>query len=178
MDSVFHRRFDLEETARAVGVSPVTVKSWLAKGHVWRGPSAAAEGGGGARRSWAFGFYTVMEMGVAKTLLDYGPSALGPAFLAAQAFAHMGEEFDGLRRVPSLPFRESGVGTLLVATNGCGVVVPWQPGKDVYAVARHYLGRPEGFVILDCDAVFARVVTGLGLDRNDVMRAAYAGQGA
>lgn len=176
MADLYQLTFDIEATARAVGVSPVTIRSWMAKGHTLRGagerPDLPPSGGGGARRSWAFGFCSVMEMAVGQAILNVGPRSLETAFSAAWHFAYIGETFDGLRRSPGLPFLEEGVSTLLLSSDGYAEVVAWRPGMDPLSGRLGPLRDAEGLVLIDCGKVFARVADALGLDRGLITRAA------
>jgi len=185
MSDIFNELFDLPTVANAAGASPVTVKSWIAKGHVTgQGPRGRLEGGGRQGRHLGFGFNTVIETGIAKTILDHGQDNLAWAFSAAFAFAHLGQEAGELPRQPGFPYRESGVVTLLFVAGPNGLVRPWwprgrdsegRPTPDAIGTARAHFGRPEGFVTIDCDLAFHRIVRGLGRDPNEVMQAAYGG---
>jgi hypothetical protein len=186
MSEIFQRDFDLTLVATATGVKPVTLRSWIAKGYIRENdPLARLTGGGGPGRTRTFGFYSAMQIGIAKAVLDAGPEDLVSAFKAAFTFAHTGDSLSGFNRHPGFPYPNSGFATLLFVSGRRHVILPHDmrhekergvsspPRLDPIAIARAELGRPEGMVVIDCDRVFLRIIAGLELKQSEVFAAVH-----
>lgn len=119
----------------------------------------------GVRRS--FSFYSVMEIAVAAALTELG-LAPSQAFRAAQGFAHTGDE----NRMIAFPFPEGR--TLLCVAGDRSTELMWSPGQDLMSIARHHLGRPLGFVVLDASELFDRVTGSLGYHPQRLLDDEYA----
>jgi hypothetical protein len=166
--------------AEVTGLNPGALQNHLSRkvviGH--REGLAPIEGGGanGVRRK--FTFENVMEIAIAKALTDAGVSDLEVAYRAASRFSHFAHGPVGKvpGRLPSFPFKSGR--TLLVVTGSFARVFHWEPTKtDFLAIIRSELGRDlghvEGFTLVDCSAVFDRVVQALGFIPPDVIAQAY-----
>lgn len=172
--NIFHEQFSTGQVVAATSASNATLQSWLKRdlviGHK---QGAAIEGGGTPGSHRRFSFFNVMEIAVAKALLDTGMGSVTHAFKAAMGFAHVGNgEMAGLRpeRRPSLPYDGPCV-TVLCVRGDQSIVEFWKPKSDVFISARHRLG--DGFVIQEINPVFERVTHALGHDHRDVMKLAY-----
>ena len=156
--------YSLPSVATATGATQTTIKSWLHKGVVVGANSII--GGGQRGKPRHFTLNSVIEIGVAKCILDNGPSDLASAFHAAHIFAHTG---DG--RNSAMPFNDAG--TLLFVAGQRAHVLNYQPKQDYDNIVRTALGRPEAFIRIDMLQVFDRIVSGLGLEPRDVIAASY-----
>lgn len=165
--SIFTAEFETGQVIKAADVTNSALQSWIRRsliiGH--KGHEIDMPGTPGIRRK--FSFYNVMEIAIAKALVDLGVE-LADAFKAASAFAHTG---DG-ERDPSLPFREAGVTLLCVAGSRSGEFL-WKPGTDITAVIRLHLGRPIGWTTLEVLPVVDRVTSALGYHLQKVIDEAY-----
>lgn len=185
--TIFAESFSTGQVIAATGVPNHTLQSWLKRGLVV-GPSEAKEdhkiqGGGSPGAHRRFSFYSVMEIAIAKALTDIGSPSVETAFRVAAKFAHFargsfgweGGPVEHVRRLPSLPLnhRTGPKRTLLCVSGGTSVVIPWDGKGDVWSAARHALNTPDGFVILEVDRVFDRVVRALGHDPWEVLSEAY-----
>jgi len=156
--------YSLPEVASATGANQTTIKSWLHKGVVVGADSIL--GGGQRGKPRHFSLQSVIEIGVAKVILDNGPSDLSSAFHAAHLFAHSGDN-----RQLAMPFNDGG--TLLFVAGEHAHVVNYLSGNDYDKEVRTALGYPEAFIRIDMLKVFDRIILSLGLDPRDVIAAAY-----
>jgi hypothetical protein len=156
--------YSLPSVATATGATQTTIKSWLHKGVVVGANSII--GGGQRGKPRHFTLNSVIEIGVAKCILDNGPSDLASAFHAANIFAHT-----GWNRNPAMPFNDGG--TLMFVSGQRAEILNYQPGQDYDPLVRAEMGDPEAFLRIDIVKVFYRIVLGLGLDPRDVMAASY-----
>jgi len=177
--NIFHHQFSTGQVVAATGVTNAALQSWLRRNLiVGHKTTAPIEGGGtpGAHRK--FSFFNVMEIAIAKALTDTGLKDIDAAMKAAMHFAHSGHAAvgDNPGRMPSLPFdwRQPPRKTILCVAGERSTVTYWRPGNnDFWVIARHQLGNPEGFVALEINPVFERVVANLGYDYRDVLEIAY-----
>ena len=156
--------YSLPEVASATGANQTTIKSWLHKGVVVGADSIL--GGGQRGKPRHFSLQSVIEIGVAKVILDNGPSDLSFAFHAAHIFAHSGDN-----RQPAMPFNDGG--TLLFVSGARAHVINYFPGSDYDEEVRTALGNPEAFIRIDMLKVFDRIILDLGHDPREVMAASY-----
>jgi len=168
--SIYQATFSTGDVCRVAGVTNPALQTWIRRGLI------VGEAGGvdmpgkpGVRRS--FGFYTVMEIAVAAALTDLGLSA-AQAFKAAQRFAHTGDE----SRMAAFPFPDGR--TFLCVAGDRSAELMWKPGEDLVVMARHHLGRPLGFTVLDVSALFDNVTAGLGYHPQKLLDDEYRKDGA
>lgn len=173
--NIFHHPFSTGQVVAATGVSNSALQSWLKRdlivGHK---EGAPIEGGGTPGAHRRFSFFNVMEIAVAKALLDVGMGSVSDAFRAAMGFAHVGNgELPGLRpeRRPGLPYNDTCL-TILCVRQDQSTVEIWKPKSDVFISARQRLGG--GFVVLEINPIFERVTHQLGYDHRDVLSLAYS----
>lgn len=167
MTNIFEAKFSTGQVVEAAGVSAPNLQTWLRRGLIigHRDHPIEMPGSPGYRRN--FEFFNVMEIAVAKALIDLGVD-LGDAFRAGAMFAHTGDE----ERMPSVPFNGP-VFTLLFVAGDCSTEIAWTPGEDALSKARSELGRPDGFTVLEVNPVFDRAAVALGYHPEAIIEAAY-----
>lgn len=168
MNNIFQEQFTLGQVADAIQTNPETIKTWLKKGLIENKPTAGS--GPGVPRLHSF--FGVMEMAVAKALIDAGVKDNDVTFYAAKFFAHTGDGGTGHRpgRIPGCPFHE-GL-TYVAVGNRRSTEVLYRPGTDMMAETRHELGGAEVIIFVEINSIFHRVVNALGHDPVEVMRIA------
>lgn len=178
--NIFHAQFSTGQVVEATAVSNATLQSWLKRKLIVSQQDSPIVGGGSPGVHRRYSFFTVMEIAIAKALIDAGLSNLSAAFQAASRFAHIGcgEIGDRPARMPSIPFDTLGSSgmTLLCVAGDRSAITLWRPGKDPLAEIRHELQRPGGFVLIEADPIFNRVVTLLGYQPHEVLQLAYRGE--
>jgi len=127
-------------------------------------PGFTRPGKAGTKRRYSLN--TVLEVALAESLKAH--MGLPEAYAAAQQFTLRGSQ----DRFSGFPYPPGAV-TLICSTGSETRVIRWKPGEDLFAEARHRLGKPETFVLLDASAVFRRVCESLGLDPVETVSAAY-----
>ena len=171
---IFDAQFSTGQVTEATGVTNAALQSWLRRELIIGHRDSPIGGGGSPGVHRRFSFFNVMEIAVAKALIDSGYNDVPSAFAAARLFAHTGDAPIGdlPARLPAMPFdnRDMNCHTLLcVGPNGADMTI-WAPGRDVWANMRR-LG--EGFFILHIDPIFERVVMALKHNYHHVTDAAY-----
>ncbi|MFG1303687.1 hypothetical protein V5F34_06060 [Xanthobacter autotrophicus] len=153
--SILGEEFSTGQVLEAADVTNAALQSWIRRGLIvgHKGHSIDMPGSPGVRRK--FSFYNVMEIAVAKALIDLGVE-LVDAFKAAASFSHAGDE----ERRPSLPYRGQGF-TLLCVAGQQSTEVFWKPGEDITEEIRIRLAQPFGWTTLFVDDLFDRVVSAL-----------------
>lgn len=151
----------------ATGVPLATLQAWLKRGKIVGHPLNPIAGGGGSGVHRRFSFHNVIEIGIAKALLDAGLGSVDSAFRAASAFAHIGNgPLPNIqpRRDPGFPFDTASIAgrTLLWVSGDRSTIEFIKPNEDSFTTLRADLLDREGFVVLQVDKVFARIVTALG----------------
>lgn len=175
--NIFHQRFPASQVVNVTGVTPNTLQSWMRRGHIvgQRETGMEVDGGGQPGVHRLFSFFNIMEIAVAKALLDAGLGDLDDAFDAARRFAHVGHGFhskDHPERSPSCPFNHHGQTalTLLFVRGETSKAVFYQLGRDpLLSLLREH----GGGVILEIDPVFRRVVSFLGHHPEEVLDLVY-----
>jgi len=105
----------------------------------------------------------------ARELIDLGMD-VPAAFVAATHYAHWGDE----ERNPGLPFRD-GTPTVLCAAGDRAAVVKWSnDSHELITSVRRRLNWPAGFIFLDVNPIFDRVVAALGHHPPAVIDRAYS----
>ena len=172
--AIYQDTFTTGQVTKAAGITNATLQTWIARGLVvghGKGsevpPAIDMPGRSGVRRS--FGFYSVMEIAAAAALTDLGLSP-SQAFKAAQSFAHTGDS----DRMVAFPFPEGR--TLICVAGNRSAELMWRPGEDLIAIARHHLGRPLGFTVLDASELFDRVTSSLGYHPQQLLDDEYEGR--
>lgn len=173
--NIFQQRFSTGQVVAATGLPNATLQSWLKRdlivGHKQYAP---IQGGGSPGAHRGFSFFNVMEIAIAKALLDAGMGSVSDACKAAMGFAHVGNgQIGDMRpeRRPGLPYNDACL-TVLCVRQENSVVEIWKPKSDLFITARHRLG--EGFVVLEINPIFERVTHRLGHDYRDVLNFAYS----
>jgi len=172
---ILEDRFTTGQVLDATCLPNHTLQSWLKRDLLIGKPGAPIEGGGVSGAHRRFTFFTVMEIAIAKELIETGLSAAN-AIKAAQHFAHVGEGpvYGNPERWPSLPFLNFGMAarTLLCVSGDKSIEILWELKTDVIPTIRSRL-RSTSFIVLEVDEVFDRVVKRLGHDPRAVMAEAY-----
>lgn len=174
--TIFSAKFSTGQVVEAAGVAHETLQNWMKRdlviGH------KQIEGGGSQGRHRQFSFFNVMEIAVAKALIDVGMTDLQAAFRAADAFAHAGQgPLPGTpERAPGCPFKDAPGITLIVANKDWSDEIflsPTDSAMKLYAdIFSRRIGN-AGAVILNASDVFDRVTSRLGYHPDEVMGAAY-----
>jgi hypothetical protein len=187
---LFVDTFSAGQVIEAARVSNSTLQTWFARGLIVAPQESPIAGGGAPGRYRRFTFRNVMEIAVAKALIDIGFADLSRAFSAARHFAHVGHVRQTLNdkpnRVPGLPFDDGGTAspTFLLVSGDRSAEFFWQKalGKSAYAYMKHELFGEmtvhDGFVTLDLSAVFERVATALGYNPRAILAEAYRWEAA
>ena len=177
--------YSAHDVAAAANVSPATLQNWLKRRVVVGHREADIEGGGVKGKHRRFSFFALMQISIAKALIDAGVTDLKQAFDAAMIFAHSGDgagewvEDDGLRegvedvRHPGYPFHFSMGDTLLATAGGKTCVVLDKPGTSLFTTVKSNLQIANGFTVIDAGVVFDRVCMALGSHPNIVLDDAY-----
>ncbi|MFG1280600.1 MerR family transcriptional regulator [Xanthobacter autotrophicus] len=154
--SILTEEFVTGQVLEAADVTNSALQSWIRRGLIvgHRGQSIDMPGSPGIRRK--FSFFNVIEIALAKALIDVGVE-LAAAFQAASDFAHSGDE----NRLPGLPFTGERH-TLLCVAGQRSTVFAWTPGQDPTADIQNELGWPLGWSTVDVGEVFNRVAVALG----------------
>ena len=172
--SIFQDKFTTGQVIAATGVTNHTLQSWMKRNMLTGNPVEPIGGGGASGSHRKFSIFTVVEIAVAKALIDIGLSTAN-ALHAAKSFAHTGDGPLGPNpeRCPSLPFDDRGEPglTLLCVAGESSMEVLYHPKRDVLANVRYRLG--PAFVVLEINDLFDRVCDTLGYHPNDVMADAY-----
>lgn len=177
--NIFHQTFSTGEVVTAAGVSNAALQSWLKRGIIIGHKDKPIEGAGSPGAHRRFSFFNVMEIAIAKALLDAGMGEPREAFNAAVHFAHVGcGAIPGISpiRDPSLPFDPStNAYTLMCVHKGRTNIVPYRPKQDAMAGIMHdvRIHGSDGLVLLFVDPVFERVVTALRHHPQEVLDLAY-----
>lgn len=172
--------FAAADVTRATGVDPGVLQNWL-KRPVIVGGADRIEGGGSPGKHRRFTLQVVMQIALAKELIDVSSGMeLKTAFGSAMQFAHFGETEVGWvygdkdespKRSPGLPFHYAHGDTLLLVRGQSAEVVLIRKGEDERLACLEVMG--DSYVRIDAGAVFRRVCGHLGLDPFKLQDAAY-----
>lgn len=178
--NIFLEKFSTGQVIAATGVPNATLQSWLKRGIIVGHRNI--EGGGSPGVHRRFSFCNLMEIALAKALIDAGLSDLNFAFGAARHFAHAGtgrSEFTP-ERDPGLPFESTADRpgtTMLAACQDRHYLAFCGADTDAISDIRSGLGGPIGFVVVDVSELFDRVMASLHYHPEEVLEAAYAKNG-
>ena len=174
---LLQRKFSAQSVALATGATAKQITDWCNQGQIvgQREPL-----GKGHKRE--FSFFNVMEVAVARALMETGVTSPGDAFRAAQRFSHTGNGGadwigdDALQdnapvRYPGLPFHYThGETFVYVAGAKCSITL-----DDSITSVMRSLGRPAGFLALNLSAIFAATMARMALNHAEVLDAIYGG---
>ncbi len=174
--NLFHETFSTGQVVVASGVSNATLQSWLKRDVVIgqaknNGPSDEVTGAGSPGSHRRFSFRNVIQIALAKVILDTSALSVQQAFFAAGMYAHIGDT-EPIERIPGLPYKGSVLTLLCVSGDLCNVYA-YKPGADPYPSIRYFLGKPEGFSLVEVNSVFDRVTSSLGYKPHDILAAVY-----
>lgn len=182
---LFRDTFTTGQVMMAAKVTNSAIQTWYARGLIVGSDDAIIEGGGSPGKYRRFTYRNVMEIAVAKALVDIGFGDLARAFKAARHFAHMGYIRQTLNekpnRVPGLPFDNGGSGsrTFLLVAGDRSAEFFWRQamGNSAHSHMKLELfgdvSSHDGFVMADLTSVFERVATALGYNPRAIMAEAY-----
>jgi len=172
-----HITFTTGQVVAATGVANESLQNWLKRELIVG--QKAIEGGGSKGRQRRYSFFNVIEIAMAKALIDAGLTALEPAFHAAHVFAHTGDS----RRLPACPFNQRPGYTLLLA--GPGWADTFFMAPDAKALELYAALVPQGRIgatFINASRVFDNVCSRLMEITGDsqfhpeaVLEAAYSG---
>lgn len=171
--SVFQRRFSNAEIVAATGITNDQLQNWMKRGLIIG--QKDIDGGGSPGRHRSFSFFNVMEVAIAKAIIDAGGmSDLKDVFRAAHHFAHFGEgELPGKpARRPSVPFNTPMSKTLLLAGRGWSDEILLTGSDSVMRLSASIL-RAGGCTVVDASAAFYNALNRLGIEPSAVMHEAY-----
>lgn len=168
--SIFHQQFTNSEIVAATGVTNFQLQNWLKRGQII---GHGVEGGGSPGRYRKFSFFNLMEIAVAKALIDVCMTDMQRVTEAAAGFAHTGNGAIGDRpgRQPGFPFKD-GKTLLIVGPDRSG---EYQIGPNDHplgllaAIKEHGMGA----VVIDASEVFWVTLRRAGLDPEAAIKEAY-----
>lgn len=160
-------RYSTGQVLKAAGVTNAVLQTWIRRefivGQHPNEPAVDMPGKAGHRRT--FSFYAVMQIAVAKAIIDVSGKA-ARAFEAAMEFAHLGDE----QRSPGVPFRDGRTWLLVSEGAECLVQASW--GTDPFALAQWPRGqRPDAILAVDVSAIFDRACAAIGVNPQAVIEA-------
>lgn len=170
--SIFHQQFTNSEIVAATGVTNFQLQNWLKRGQIVGQGDSEVGGGGGPGRHRRFSFFNLMEVAVAKALLDVGLTDMQRVTSAAVGFAHTGDGAIGSRpgRAPGCPFKEGK--TLLIV--GPNRTEEYQLlSSERLGLATAILQHGIGAVVIDVSEVFEITLHRARLDPAEAIRVAY-----
>lgn len=180
--------YSTAQCLQAAGIEADTLQNWLRAGVIVGNNPGDITGGGTQGRQRRYSFYAVMQIAIAKALMDAsGGMGLKRAFEAAMHFAHLGDApalyaDDGLRdndpdRQPSHPFdyRLGETFFAVAPTREAVVLIPPDGKFDLIrsAIDPNGMARMVGFVVIDAGEVFARVCAVLGFSARALIEEIY-----
>lgn len=173
--SIFQQKFLTGEVVKAADVTNNALQTWAHRGYIVAqraGPGDDPSGPGSRRQ---FSFFNVMEIAIAKALVDAGIT-VEQAFKAAGFFAHSSDQSrtGGGIRLPSLPFPHE-VQTLIAVAGDRSVTAEWSVRYDPYPALRADLGQPVSMTVLAVNPIFDKVCAALGYGAANVLTEAYNG---
>lgn len=169
--SIFHQQFTNSEIVAATGVTNFQLQNWLKRGQII---GHGVEGGGSPGKHRKFSFFNLMQIAVAKALIDVGMTDMQQVTHAAGCFAHTGDMAIGNRpeRIPGFPFKEGK--TLLIA--GPERSEEYQLlSSERLGLAAAIFKHGVGAVVINVSAVFENTLRRAGFDPIEITREAYKG---
>jgi len=164
------RKYNASDVGRTNKMSIQRLNSWHERGLITG--LKDLEGAGKQGRNRRYSFYNVMEVAIAKALIDQGLN-VKMAFKAAQMFAHSGA--DG--RKMSLPLHHKIGQTYLAADNKTGKSqIGIMPETDAALFIRSIgiaLGNQVSWAIVDVSELFMDVSLNCGVNYRKVLDEAY-----
>lgn len=175
------RKFTAQSVALATGATPKEIANWADRGLITghREPL-----GKGVKR--AFSWFSVMEIGGAKALMEIGVKSPADAFAASQLFSHVSGGYgesggwagdqvadEASHRLAGLPYHhEKGV-TYICVSAGRSEVHVSEDGKLNLNEVQRSLGNELGFIVLNMSRLFREIVQRMALDYREVLDEAY-----
>lgn len=169
--SIFQQTFTNAQIVASTGVTNDQLQNWIRRDLIVG--QGQIEGGGSPGRHRRFSFFNLMEIAIAKALLDAGLGDLQRTTQAAKHFAHVGrgEIGDRPERLPGFPFKD-GKTLLIVGPRDAReyqVTQQERPLALYAAIKQHGIGA----LVIDASAVFETTLQRAGQDPALAMREAY-----
>lgn len=171
--TILGRRFFNAEVLHATGITNDQLQNWMKRGLIISAEDV--EGGGGPGRYRTFSFFNLMEVAIAKALIDAGQGDLRLVTRAAQVFAHTGNgPLPGKpARLPGLPFNVPESRTLMLSSPQRSeeyLLTKKDGALSLYAAIRSH---GAGATVIDATDAFRVAMTRLDISPDFEMRAAY-----
>ena len=173
---LFLQAYQTGDVVKATGVLNSTLQTWIRRdrivGHRESGEEVGGAGSPGRYRQ--FSFRNIMEIALAKSLLDCGMRDMDAVFRIGMTYAHTGSD----QRVPGMPYHWSRGRTIIgycAETNMVDDEI-WQPGTDVYLNLGAKTRAKTGLILLDFSEVYQLVCHRLGYDPAEQINEAYGYQ--
>lgn len=171
--NIFFQEFQTGEAVKGGNVPGSTLQTWIRRGRIigQRASGEEVEGAGSPGHYRRFSFRNIIEIAIAKALIDCGMKDIDAAFRVAMHYAHAGNE----QRIPGMPHHWSEGRTLIGYSAETDRITDdiWKPGHDVYLNLIANTGGRSGIIILDFSEVFQSVCDRLGLDAAQQLDRAY-----
>ncbi|WP_265502209.1 MerR family transcriptional regulator [Paracoccus beibuensis] len=163
------------EIVGATGVTNDQLQNWMKRGLIIG--QAHVEGGGKPGKHRTFSFFNLIEISIAKALLDVGHTDLKLISRSAAEFAHVGTSRPGRpRRLPGLPFGVPNSRTLFIVSPTRADAFLLQEGTSALAFYAAAMPGGSGATIIDASRVFDDVMTILGISAQLTLREEYESQ--
>lgn len=159
--TVFDERFTSGQVIKAARITNAMLQTWIKRGVIGGAENSGVDMPGSPGIKRTFSFNNVMEVALAKALIDQGVDVTR-SFRAAWAYAYSGTH----GRLPALPFPETGRTVLRFndrwrRVERAGEQIKWGSGEDRYCVE------------IDAGDVFDRVADALGYHPEEILEQAY-----
>ncbi|MEM1077965.1 MAG: hypothetical protein AAGI09_05505 [Pseudomonadota bacterium] len=182
LEKTLYRPRTASEVATVTGASNEALQTWLKR----KLPVGVndIEGGGSQGRHRRFSFGNVIEIALAKTMIDQAKVPAKFAFLAAGKFAHTsggGAIMDLPYREMSMPFHHSHGDTILgiSVADGKSSEELHKPNQNYDTFGRLSRSLPsQCLVTINVSRVFGDVCSRMGLGDRDVLDTIYPNGGA
>lgn len=174
--SVYAKEYQTGDVLKAAGINNAALQNYLRRNLIVGHKDIKGGGGSGTGNRRLYTFSNLMEVAMAKALMDAGmKGSAKDAFLAAQRFSHSGKSATDRtpERKPGLPFYPCHGLTIFGVSQERAAIIPATPDTDSLSLIRSELNDPTGFVVVVADDVFARVCGALRRLPSDVFAEEY-----
>lgn len=171
--SIYQQTFTTGQIVEATGVTNMSLQNWLKRNLIVG--QKEIQGGGSPGRHRQYSFFNLIEIAMAKALIEAGMTDMPTIFQAASSFSHsQTKKTKEPTREAGMPFNVEGARTLLIAGPKWSEVIFFK--TDDAAISLFAKMRPHGTlrcVVVDATDVFHRVINAIGLESHKVIREAY-----
>lgn len=174
LSETIRKTFSAAEVSDMTGARPDSIQNWIKRklivGH------RDIQGGGSQGRHRQFTFENVMEIAIARAIIQMNCGAK-EAFAASSQFAHVGgggATFSLPNRFPGLPFHHSHGDTLFGIAGNRTFETAWSSGgtRDTYKDFRYFL-QSDHFITVNVSTVFQAVCAHFKYHPSKILDAAY-----